>query len=512
MNPNLFRSGALAVPEALLANDAGGKSYAADPRHTLAQYCLTGCLNDTYYASAETQLDKILDLAGKVPEDFLARLALYARTGGYMKDTPAILLGALVKRSPALFKAIFTRVIDNPKMLKNFVTVMRSGAVGRKSLGTVTKRAVQGWLASRTEEQIYRGVVGGDVTLRDIIRLSHPKAATPERQAFYRYLLGYEGVDLTLLPEDAQAFEAFKADPSGAPPDVAFQLLSNLTLSTDQWKGVAENMSWHTLRTNLNTLQRHKCFEDGVFTKRVAERIAKPPRECFPFQLLSAYKFIKDVPREISNALQDAMEIATRNVPAFEGKTVVGVDVSGSMSSAVTGNRKGATSQIRAIDAAALMASAVLRVNSTAEVYPFDTRVYNPNLNGRDSVMTNTQILAKFGGGGTDCSILLSALTHYKQTADTIILISDNESWIDNNPRRRGTNTMQAWNVFKRDNPKAKLVCIDTCPNTSIQALESKDILNVGGFSDNVFDAVAAFTRGDLTAGHWVDIINKIEI
>ena len=51
-----------------------------------------------------------------------------------------------------------------------------------------------------------------------------------------------------------------------------------------------------------------------------------------------------EIPREITEALQDAMEIAIENVPEIDGKVYVFPDVSGSMSSAVTGFRKGATS------------------------------------------------------------------------------------------------------------------------------------------------------------------------
>lgn len=517
MNPSLFRHGSLSTPPATILNAAGGKAYEATPEHTLAQYAMTGCLNDTFYTSAEVQLDTVLALAAKVSTGYLAKLAVYSRKHGYMKDMPALLLGVLVTREPRLARAVFDRVIDNPKMLKNFVTIMRSGAVGRKSLGTTARRLVQGWLSSRSPPQLFRGIVGGDVTLQDIIRLAHPKSPSPERAAFYRYVLGYSDVDLTLLPEEVQAFEAFKKEPSGTPPDVAFQLLSNVKMSADQWRTVAGNMSWHTLRMNLNTLQRNGCFDASWFVTVMAKRLADPEAvahsKCFPFQLLAAYNATKaSLPSEISNALQDAMEHATKNVPAFLGKTIVGVDVSGSMSSAVTGNRKGSTSSVRAIDAAALFGSTILRTNPNAEVYPFDTRVYNPELNGRDSVMTNTTKLAQYGGGGTDCSILLSALTHYQQKADTIVLISDNESWVDVGGRGRGTNTMRAWETFKKDNPQAKLVCIDIQPNTGLQVINRSDILNMGGFSDSVFDVVAAFTRGELTAGHWTSIINKIEI
>ena len=52
------------------------------PKAALAQYAATGCLNATFYASAEEQLQTILNLCSHpdVEPEFIARLALYART------------------------------------------------------------------------------------------------------------------------------------------------------------------------------------------------------------------------------------------------------------------------------------------------------------------------------------------------------------------------------------------------------------------------------------------------
>jgi 60 kDa SS-A/Ro ribonucleoprotein len=55
-------------------------------------------------------------------------------------------------------------------------------------------------------------------------------------------------------------------------------------------------------------------------------------------------------------------------------------------------------------------------------------------------------------------------------------------------------------------------VCLDIQPSATTQAAERGDILNVGGFSDAVFEIVAAFAQGDLRPGHWVEQIDQIEL
>ncbi len=155
------------------------------------------------------------------------------------------------------------------------------------------------------------------------------------------------------------------------------------------------------------------------------------------------------------------------------------------------------------------MAAAVLRTNRDALVLPFEQRVREMDLNPRDSVMTNARKLAAIGGGGTNCSAPLAWLNQRREKADLVILVSDNESWVD--ARKNGaTETMKQWNAFKARNPAAKLVCIDMQPNSTTQAAEQPDVLNVGGFSDEVFGIVGAFASGELAGGHWTAKIEEI--
>ncbi|HEX8290337.1 MAG TPA: hypothetical protein VF570_01200, partial [Pyrinomonadaceae bacterium] len=195
-----------------------------------------------------------------------------------------------------------------------------------------------------------------------------------------------------------------------------------------------------------------------------------------------------------------------------EGKVYVCPDVSGSMQSPVTGYRKGSTSAVRCVDVAALVAAAVLRRNPRAEVLPFEHDVVEGlELNPRDSVMTNAQKLAAVGGGGTSCSAPLRLLNERKAEGDLVLYVSDNESWVDA-PRGRGTATMQEWARFKQRNRRARMVCVDVQPYQTVQAAGSPDVLNVGGFSDQVFEVVADFAAGRLGADHWVGVIEQVAL
>jgi 60 kDa SS-A/Ro ribonucleoprotein len=162
------------LPKTDTLNEEGRPAYTFSAKHALAQYAATGCLGSTFYASGEKQLDRVLQLCGQVEPEFIAQAALYARHKGFMKDLPALLCAVLSVRSPGLLAEIFDRVIDSPKMLRNFVQIMRSGVVGRKSLGTLPKRLILQWLEKRSDEQLFAGSVGNDPSLADLVKMVHP--------------------------------------------------------------------------------------------------------------------------------------------------------------------------------------------------------------------------------------------------------------------------------------------------------------------------------------------------
>ncbi|MBX7221366.1 MAG: TROVE domain-containing protein [Blastocatellia bacterium] len=511
-NKNLFQSligQQIQAPNTL--NQAGAPAYEFSPKHKLAQYAMTGCLNSTFYATAQDQLAVVLDLARQIEPEFIAKLAIYTRKQGFMKDMPALLCAVLAVKDRDLLAAIFPRVIDNGKMLRNFVQIIRSGQVGRKSLGTAPKRLVRQWFETRNDDMIFRDSVGQSPSFADIIKMVHPKPKEASREALFGYFIGRDH-NAAALPQLVQQYEAFKAGNRVEIPNVPFQMLTALNLGTAEWTEIARNASWQMTRMNLNTFARHGVFNEAGLPELIATRLRNPQEiakaRVFPYQLMTAFLMAgNDVPQVVRLALQEAMEIALANVPELSGQVYVLPDVSGSMSCPATGYRPGATSTVRCIDVAALVAAAVVRKNTSAQVLPFEHSVVNLTLNPFDTVMTNAQKLASIGGGGTNCSAPLRKLNERKAAGDLIIYVSDNESWVDANGRGRGTATMQEWNVFKQRNPQARMVCIDIQPYGTTQAYERDDILNVGGFSDQVFDVIAKFAAGTLGADHWVGVI-----
>lgn len=501
------------LPRTDAVNEAGGAAYAYGPEAKLAQLAATGTLSDGFYSGADAQLADVLSAARAVSPDFVARAAVYARKSGAMKDMPALLAAYLTVADPDLAVPVFGRVIDNGRMLRNFVQIMRSGQVGRRSLGSRPKRLVREWLEKASMPQLMAAATGNDPSLADIVRMVHPAPASADRRAFYGWLIG-KPYDVAALPAEIAAFEAWKRDPKGALPPVPFEWLTAFPLTAGQWAELAGRMGWQALRMNLNTLARNGAFDVKGATAKVAARLVDADTIArvrpAPYQLMVAMGQVGEaVPLRVQAALEEALELSLATVPVLAGHVVVCPDVSGSMSSAATGYRKGATSVVRCIDIAALVAAAVLRTNRRARVMPFDVDVVGMALDPKARVAVNAARLAAIGGGGTNVSAPLARLNAERAKVDTVVIVSDNESWID--PTRRGaTATMNEWNKLKARNPGAKLICVDIQPYGTTQAKDRKDIMNVGGFTDAVFEAMARFASGETR--DWVEIVNETEV
>ncbi len=503
------------LPRPDCRNREGALSYEYTPEHKLAQYAVSGCFSGTFYADAQQQLDDVMELCGVLAPAFIAKTAIYCRKQGYMKDMPAFLTAALTLVGPNELAPTFRQVVDNGKMLRNFVQIMRSGAVGRKSLGSRPKALVQDWLNRSSDDRLIRAAVGQSPSLADVIKMVHPRPANPAREALYGYFLG-QAHDARLLPDSLKLFERFKQNRSGEVPPVPFQMLTALNLSASQWAQIARKAGWQMTRMNLNTFARHGVFKLDGMAEAIAERLRDPSEiaraKVFPYQIMIAQAMAgAAIPAIVREALHDAMEISLENIPAMSARIAVCPDVSGSMSSPVTGHRRGATSIVRCIDVAALIAAACLRRAPAAWVLPFEHRVVGVDLDPRDSILTNARKLGAVGGGGTNCSAPLAMLNHERAEVDLVVMVSDNQSWVDATCRQ-DTGTLREWNKLKARNPSARLVCIDLQPYGSTQAPDRGDVLNVGGFSDAVFRVLNDFARGEMGPDHWIGEIEKVSL
>ena len=74
VNTQLFKTREGAAQTAVnTLNHQNAGAYAFGPRHQLAQMAVTGALGQTFYASAEEQLDQIANREKKLPKAFITQ-------------------------------------------------------------------------------------------------------------------------------------------------------------------------------------------------------------------------------------------------------------------------------------------------------------------------------------------------------------------------------------------------------------------------------------------------------
>lgn len=273
-NKNLFKtSPGQYTPNTNTVNEAGGVAYKLSDAHALAQFACTGCFNGTYYVSAQDQLATVKKLLPNVDPELIAKVAVYSHEKSFMKDMPAFLCAHLAVRSPELLKKVFHRVVTNGKMLRNFAQILRSGELGRKSFGSVSKKLMQEWFRNKNSYNIFVNSIGNDPSLADVMRMVHPKPETPEKAALFAYLMGAEKHDgklvvfgknhktkeqtifyqhdWELLPDIVKLYENYKANGGDIPKGVPFEFLDSLGLGKEEWTEVAKSMTWQQDRKSV---------------------------------------------------------------------------------------------------------------------------------------------------------------------------------------------------------------------------------------------------------------------
>jgi len=247
-------------------------------RAGLAQYAATGCLSGTFYATGDEQLARRAEncaTACRRSSSPDGAVRSHARLHeGHAGAAP----GGAVGQGPGLLAEVFDRWSIRRRWLRNFVQIMRSGVVGRKSLGTLPKRLIQQWLAARSDEQLFVGSIGNDPSLAE-----HHQDGPP--QAGNSRTAGAPGVPDRPRPrfgpaaDLVQQYERIKRQTVRGQqpvPNVPFQMLTSLPLTRRDWEQITRNASWQMTRMNLNTLLRTASSRIAELVGLVANRLRNP--------------------------------------------------------------------------------------------------------------------------------------------------------------------------------------------------------------------------------------------
>lgn len=513
---NLFNRDRNPYAEADSMNPEGFPSFKRSLEEAYLQVLLTNTVSGTFYASQSELLSETLQLHAQMAStdtDFMARALVYARSEGLMRLQPIVGLAYLAKADLDKFRKVFRQIIRTPGDLSDFVEIVRGG-VAPGGMGRAIKSTVGDWMNGMSEyHAIKYGTGGQGYSLRDVLRVAHPKPETDKADSIFLWLTDREkwlaSDEKRALATQIDAFERLKRLDVAEGQAAAREVISNGRLPYEvvtgvvkpdvaTWEELMRQMPYMALLRHLNTLQRAEVLKNKDNARYVADRLtnveALKGARVLPFRLFTAYQMFTAVdPAEwlVNEALADAMDAAFVNMPDLGGTICIAPDVSGSMSGRISGKSK-----TRYIDIAGIFSGALLKASPTALVLPFETRVVDVKLNARDTLMTTAETLARIGGGGTAVSAPISHLLDKKIKVDTFIGITDNIEWAVDGHGNQGF--LPTWNTYKQKvAPEAKAFLITIAPyRHAVAPSNAEDIFYIYGWSDTVLKFITLSLEG----------------
>jgi len=477
-------------------NLAGGAAYSMSPELELASVMVTAMLEDQYYRTAESTMKRVQSLIGMIPDKkFVAQAAVYARKEFGMRSISHFAAAQLAKSVDAKgtpwIRNFYNQVVVRPDDMAEIIS-----AIGKSPLPNALKRGFADRIVKFDEYQLAKyALKGKSINMVDVVRLVHPKPTVAITK---------------LIKGELDAPETWEVKLTQAGQNSTTENLE--ANKAEAWKSLLINrkLGYMALVKNLRNIEELLSNDDEaidlVCGQLTNEKLVASSK-LFPFRFYTAIRectAISGFNRKILAALNTAMELSVSNVPKFDGKTLIILDISGSMT--IPLSRKGS---INCIDAAALFAAALYKSND-ADIIEFGSSAhYKSGLNPSDTLTT---IASRFvaNGGGTNVQAAFNLVT---KKYDRIILLSDMQCWMSDSLGRPsygyygGANAaanLAMPNLRKRTGSNPYLYSFDLAANGTLQFPESK-VACVAGYSDKVFE-IMKLTEQDKQA-----LVNEIK-
>ncbi|GAA3097212.1 TROVE domain-containing protein [Streptosporangium carneum] len=524
-------------------NAAGGYVFAKDVWTRLEDFLILGTTGGTYYVGEDTLTAENADvLFAAVGEDGPRAVAMIvdvstARPPRAPKPRPAIFALALAfaygdPDTRQAVKAAFPLVVRTTDHLAAFVGYLKN--LGGKTTGNGSslvvgrslRTAVASWflrdepdaVAFRACKAMQRRTPQGEAfSLRDALRIAHPKADTVQRRALFGWIAGNVSDDQ--VREVVPAVDRFLTAKAVTTTAEAVRAVTELrtpweflpdAMLTEPavWEALVDTVGMTALVRNLAKMTRIGALRPrGDATRRAVARLtdrkALARARVHPMDLFLALRVYNSgqsqpnpradrqtwqpVPA-ISDALEEAYELSFGHVRPSGRRLLVAVDSSGSMTYhrvAAGGSPLGTAYELGC--AMAVMLARIERGN--VHVIDVDTSVHASKVTPR----TNLREIASWrpSGGGTDLALPFDWARGERLEVDGIVVFTDSETWAGR------SHAVQALDAYRRSvNPAVRVVVAAMTPvGRSIGDPGDPDVLNVAGLDASLPMVVNGFVR-----------------
>ena len=497
-------------------NSAGGYAWAVDRWTLVERFLILGSENGTYYIGEQKlTMDHARNLVAAIQADgerVVSMIVSVSVDGRAPKNDPAIFALALASATGDE-KTRAAALLALPLVCRTGAHLLAFAAVsdGMRGWGRGLRKAVGRWYNAKAAEaleyQMFKYKQREGWSQRDLLRLAHPVPASEEHKTLYKWIVDEEvGEGLRLVKASRELRNlsvkeaAAKIREEKIPREAIPTELLNEALV---WDALLDAMPMTAMVRNLGNLSKCGLLTAGSEAEaKVVAELGNVERvknaRVHPVAFLSALSTYAsgrglkgDGTWTPSAAVVDALDLAFysafANVKPTGKRLVLGIDVSGSMA----GTHVAGLASLECRQAAGAMALVTLATERNAQVMAFDTSSYPLTLSARQRLDDVVGILAKTGGGGTDCSLPIQYAIDRKIETDAIVIYTDSETWAG---RMHPSQAMEQYRAKMRI--PSKLIVVAMASNRfSVGDAADPRTLNVAGFDTTVPDVIAEFLR-----------------
>jgi 60 kDa SS-A/Ro ribonucleoprotein len=529
-------------------NSAGGFAFGVDDWTRLDRFLVLGAEGGSYYAS-ERKLTRenaqavlrCLQLDGRRAVE---RIVAISDEGRAPKNEPALFALALaaklgdVDTRRAAFAAL-PRVARIGTHLFHFAEYVK--ALGGWGRGTM--RAFARWYtemeASRLALQAVKYQSRDGWSHRDLLRKAHPVAKDDRQQAIFHWMTkGWEGVGETPHPDQVLAmiwaFERAKSLRDKTDIALLCSLIRDYRLPhecvptemkqhAEVWEALLPEMGLTAVVRNLGKMTEVGLLgafshAERLVVSRLERAEALRAARIHPLQILVALntyakghgekgKLTWKPRRRIVDALDGAFYLAFKAVEPTLARTLLALDVSGSMAGGLIAGMPGITPRV----ASAAMALITAAVEPNHEFVAFTNGSYRSMYSARgigsgiSSIAISprsrldhvVKAVSDLPFGGTDCALPMLWAAENKVPVDVFCVYTDSETWAGD------IHPVQALRAYRHKmGIGAKLVVIGMVSNGfSIADPNDGGMLDVVGFDTATPSVIADFATRTWSAG-----------
>ena len=353
-----------------------------------------------FYENGVQVAERIRDLVIEIKDvNALKNLALEARKEMYLRHVPLYLVSLMAKYKPSGWVSYtLNEVVQRADELSEFLAIHAAvNGVKPSNIKPVMSAQVKKGLAKAftkfDEYQLAKYNRDGAIKLRDVLFLCHAKPQNKTQADLWQRL-----IDGTLKTPDTWEVGL---STGGDKKEVFTKLLAE------------GKLGYMALLRNLRNMQQ-AGVDVALVDKAIRER--KGAKRVLPFRYVAAAKAAP----QFEPSLDLAMQAAIEDLPSFDGRTFLLIDVSGSMSFNLS-DRSDITYMTSAATLAAMVRSDAKRVftfsNNVVEVPP------RAGMAGVDAVIKSQP------HGGTYLGDAVAEVNKMMSAEDRLIVITDEQSY-----------------------------------------------------------------------------------